>query len=133
MKVTSSDGVRSEVGSKIKTYADILLKGGVATMAPDVLRGALVEMLKAKKVNVKRASEWVEGDVSLWETLEPEHRNSLLKLGQYIKNVNWLTADFVIDAIRHDLPAVASLFLGWKKGKNWLERQATQIRQEISS
>ena len=133
MKVISTGKDHGGIERKIRTYADVLFKGGAASLAPGVVQGALVEMLKAKKVNVKIASEWVEGNVSLWETLPPEHRHSLLKMGGYIKNVDWLTADWVIDAIKHDLPAVASLFLGWKKGNNWLERQAAQIRQEITT
>lgn len=122
-------GVSSE---KIKTYADILFKGGVAELAPGIVQGALVEILKAKEVDVKKASEWVNANVSLWETIEPEHQKRLLELGRYIGKPNWLTADFVIDAIKKDLPVVASLFLGWRKGKNWLERQAARIREEIS-
>lgn len=32
---------------------------------------------------------------------------------------------------REEHPALASLFLGWKEGRNWLERQPAEIKREV--
>ena len=42
---------------------------------------------------------------------------------------DWLSQQ--VGIIKADLPALASLFLGWKKGKNWLVRQVKIIKERI--
>ena len=116
---------------EIKEYAGLFGKGIVAYGAPDIVRGLLVGVMKAKKVNVQGATKWVEENVSLWDTLEPEHREGMMRLGKYVRNLDWLTAGYFIDAIKEELPAVASLFLGWEEANNWLERQLEMIKVEI--
>ena len=48
-----------------------------------------------------------------------------------VPDVDWLTVDWFIDAIREEHKALASLFLGWKKGRNWLARQIKAIKTEM--
>lgn len=115
----------------IKRYGGMLSKGLLSEMAPQVVKGALIEVLMAKKLNIKKASSWVEGNVCLWDALEESERHSLVRLGEAVVNVDWLTADWFIEAIKGDFPAVASLFLGWIKGKNWLVRQVDIIREKM--
>jgi len=115
----------------ITRYAGILGKGFVAEMAPKVAKGALVDLLKKKGIGVREAAKWVEENVCLWDTLEPKHQNALRVLKRQIGSVDWLTADWLIGAIKADLPALASLFLGWRKGKNWLVRQIKVIKERI--
>ncbi len=117
----------------ITKYAGILGKGFVAEMAPKMAKGALVDLLKQKGIGVKEASKWVEEDVCLWDTLEPRHQNALIALKRQIGSVDWLTPDFIIDSLRKDCPAVASMFLGWRKSKNWLTRQIAIIKRKIES
>lgn len=120
---------RIEVPGKIKKYAGIFGKGVVAEVVPELLKSGLVEVLK--KTTVKRVCEWVENDISLWDNLGVNHQKSLLKMGEFVKDLSWLTADWFIQAIRKDCPALASLFLGWEKAYSWLERQIEIIKKEI--
>lgn len=120
-----------EIPEIFKEWGGILGKGLVAELAPDVAKGALVEILKEKGVNVKKATEWVTNNVSLWDKLEFEEQESFRDLAQKVGRVDWITTNWIIDAIKHDLPSVASLFLGWKKGANWLERQVEIIKEKI--
>lgn len=120
-----------DVAEVVKKYGGVLGKGFIAELAPKVIKGTLLEVLKQKGTNVKRATKWIEGDICLWDTLEPKHQKALIALKRRIGSVDWLTAVWVIGAIRVDMPAVASLFLGWKKGHNWLERQVGIIKTRM--
>lgn len=115
----------------IRKYGGMLGKGLLSQIAPQIVKGALVEVLSAKRLNVKKASTWVEGNVCLWDTLEESEKRSFLKLGEAVTELDWLTADWVIEAIKDDFPAVASLFLGWKRGANWLGRQVDIMKKKI--
>lgn len=118
------------IGDTFRKYGGVLGKGIVAEIAPGTVKGALVETLLRKKVNVVKATEWVEKNVTLWDTLEPGPQKALRYLGRK-GSIEWLTPEWVIDAIRGDLPAVASLLLGWKKANNWLVRQVEIIRGKV--
>ena len=111
-----------------KKYGGVLGKGALAEIAPFLFKGALVEILKG--TTVQGASRWVEKKVNLWDIIEPQHRESLKRLS-IVGDINWLTADWIIQAIKDDHPALASLFLGWKKANNWLEKQVEIIKQEV--
>lgn len=121
-----------EIPETLKEYAGIFGKGFVAHMAPKIGKGVLVRILKDEKVDRKKATEWVQSNTRLWDVLKPEYGERLKLLGQTAGGIDWLTAEWFIEAIRHDLPAVASLFLGWRKARNWLTRQVEIIRKEVS-
>lgn len=115
----------------LKKYAGLFSKGFVIEMAPQIAKGMIVEMFKAKKTSVKSASDWVESNTNLWKTFEPGEQAMFKNLAERVGNINWFDADWVIGAIKNDFPAVASLFLGWRKANNWLERQVEIIRKEV--
>ena len=115
----------------LNKYAGMFSKGFVIKMAPEIAKGMLVEMFRAKKVSVTSASDWVQNNTSLWKTLDPDEQAMLKNLAERVGNIDWLDADWVIEAIKKDFPAVASLFLGWKKANNWLKRQVEIIRKEV--
>jgi len=121
--------------ANFKKYGGLFAKGIMAEMAPGVIGGALVELLRDRKVDVQKVTEWVEKNVSLWDALSEEHQGNLhdaiQKVGS-IENIDWLTPDWVINSIRHDFPAVASLFVGWQKASNWLRRQTEIIKEGAS-
>lgn len=116
---------------EIKRYAGVLGKGFLIELAPQIAAGILVEMFKAKHVSVKSASDWVQNNTSLWKTLEPDEQGMLKNLVERVGNVEWLDTDWIISAIKGDFPAVASLFLGWKKANTWLKRQVEIIKKEV--
>jgi len=117
----------------IKKAGGFLSKGLVATFAPRVLKGTLVEFFKEKNVDVDHIVEWVLENKSLWDSLGDERQRQLKHLAVKIRDVSWLTDDWVIDSLRSDFPAIASLFLGWKKSRNWLKRQIIIIQKELTS
>jgi len=116
------------IPEELKKYGKFLGHGLIAEMAPEIVKGALVEMLKERKTDVRKASDWVENNASLWDSLAPAQKKGLVRLGENVHNLDWLDAGFVIQAIKDDFPALASLFLGWRKGKNWLGRQVEIIK-----
>jgi hypothetical protein len=117
----------------LQKYGPGMLHGLVAQFAPGIARGALVELLKHQKVNTKIVTEWVQKDRSLWAQIGPDDRESLKKLVAKVNDVSWITSDWAINAVRKDLPAIASLFLGWKKARNWLDRQIEELKRELVS
>jgi len=121
-----------EIPEMFKNLGGILGKGFLIEMAPQIAKGALVELLRMKKVDVKKATEWVQSNSKLWDSLEPHHQERLKQLARKVGNVDWMDVNWAIDAMRGEFPAVASLFLGWKKANNWLARQIEIMRKEIS-
>jgi len=110
-------------------FGKILTRGVASKMAPSVLQGALVKLLEP--VTMDKAIDWVNNNTSLWDTMGPKYQEGLLSLAQHAGKMDWLTADWIIDAIRKDCPALASLFLGWRKAHNWLTRQVEIIQREV--
>lgn len=115
----------------LKKYAGLFSKGLVIEMAPEIGKGILVEILKERRVSVKKVSDWVQSNTNLWKTLEPDEQALSKDLAERAGNLDWLDADWVIEAIKKDLPTIASLFLGWKKANNWLKRQVEIVRKEV--
>ena len=115
----------------LKKYAGLFSKGVIIEIAPEIAKGMIVEMFKAKKTSLKSACDWVESNTSLWKTFEPSEQALFKNLVEKVGNIDWLDADWVIGAIKGDFPAVASLFLGWRKANNWLKRQVEIIRKEV--
>lgn len=116
---------------ELKKYAGMFSRGLLIKIAPEIAKGILVEMFRAKKVTVKSASEWVQNNTSLWKTFEPKEQEMMKNLAEKAGNIDWLDATWVIEAIKGDFPAVASLFVGWKRANTWLKRQVEIIRKEI--
>ena len=122
-----------DIPDTTKKYGGVLSKGFVAEMAPKVIKGTLIEILKQEGTTVKKTTEWVEGDVCLWDTLNARHQKALINLRQKLGNIDWLTPDWVVEAIKTDMPGVASLFLGWRKAHNWLVRQVGIIKERMEA
>ena len=112
-------------------YGQVLGKGVAATFAPSILKGALVELFREKRVDTKKATEWIETNKSLWDSLDSEHKRQFKHLASKLGDINWMTTEWAIDNLREEFPAIASLFLGWTKGKNWLARQIEAIKKEL--
>lgn len=106
-------------------------KGIISQFAPDILRGAIVELFRAEKLDVRKTTAWVEDNRNLWDGLGEERQEQFERLARKIGSIDWLNADWAINALREEHPAVASLFLGWKKSHNWLERQMEMIKKNL--
>ena len=113
----------------ISEYVNIVKRGLVAQMAPSVLQGALVELLRP--ITIEQAVQWVNNNTSLWDTLGQERQKGLIIMARNAGSLDWLTAAWVIGAVKADCPALASLFMGWTKSHNWLVRQVKIIHSEV--
>lgn len=118
--------------ANLKNIGNILFKGSIIEAAPQIAAGMLVQFLRNRNIGVKEASEWVVSNKTLWDMLEPKYQDYFRKMAQRLNgNIEWITAEWAIDACREELPTLASLFLGWKKANNWLVRQIVIIRQNV--
>ena len=115
----------------IKKYSQIIGNGAKATIAASIFKGMLVGLFRDNRVDIKTVNEWVQADKSFLDSLNPEQKRQLKQLASKMGDMNFITTEWVIDALREDFPAVASLFLGWEKGRNWLARQVERIKAEL--
>lgn len=118
-------------GLDLKNLGDIVSKGLISEFAPTMTKGILVAVLKQEGVTVKRVSDAVQARVSLWGSLGEKYQMILMELRSKVASIEWLSAEWVVEALRDDLPAIASLFLGWKKAHNWLEREVKKVRDKL--
>jgi len=114
-------------------YGKLLGVGFTTTMAPKILKGALVEYFVAQNVSLDEASEWVKSNRSIWDSLGPERQSQLKHLASKVGSVDFLTAAWAIEALRYDCPLLASLFLGDPKARKWLARQMEEIKKQLGS
>lgn len=112
----------------IRKYAEILSRGVVRELAPEMAGGFLVEWFHHKKIDVAKISSYVAQDTSLWEKVSPKDQDTFRWLAQRVGNLNWITAERVINTIKGDFPGVASLFLGDQVAYSWLERQVEELK-----
>lgn len=118
---------------QIKGFGELTLKGMVASNAPSIFKGIINEFLYQYSVTPELIIPMVEADKSLWSLIPEEYYDRIGKVVQQIKDINWLTADWFIEAIKKEHPALASLFLGWprEKAKKWLNRQIDEIKKNL--
>ena len=115
----------------IKRYGGIFLKGGISEALPGIAKGMLIEYFIQTKLDVEKASQWVLADASLWDAIGPKYQDAFRRAVGSNKDMRWLNSEWVIEALKKDMPAVASLFCGWKKASNWLNRQIIHIKKEL--
>lgn len=118
----------------LKGFAGLTFHGLIATNAPTLFKGILVELLRQGKVTVNDLVPLIEGNKSLWKSgLFPiDYVEKLRVAASRVGDTDWLTAAWCIEAIRQDHPALASLFISWKKAHNWLGRQIAEVKLEAS-
>ena len=115
----------------LRQYVDTFGKGLVREMAPEIAGGIIVELFKKWKVDTAKIVADVNNHRSLWTDLSEGHRNKLKKLSHQAGGLKWATPTWLISAIKHDFPAVASLFLGWPQAQEWLIKQLEALKKEI--
>ena len=74
---------------------------------------------------------WVEADRNLWKELPENYKKTFGDYGPKLGDMEWFTYEWVVDCGRETAPALASLFMGWPKGKEWLTRQIEDIKKHI--
>ena len=120
-----------DIFEKVQSLAGPSMRGLAAQFAPSITKGLLIEYLG--KIKIEDVMVYIEKDVSLWSQT-PEYQAKIKKLTRMQgKNLSWLTSVWVIEAVRKDLPGLASMFLGWRKARNWLDKQVIELKQQINS
>ncbi len=105
-----------------------LVSGVLETNAPGILKGIFTELLD--DISTTEAIDWINTDHRMWDDIDQEQREQIKTYAPKIKDWSWLTSDWLIANLAQDLPALCSLFLGWKKGRNWLDRQIVDLKKE---
>lgn len=113
----------------LKKYGEIFGRGIISVTAPTMVKGALNEFLRDVKMDT--VIEWVQSNKSLWQQLDPQRQEHFRTLKSELGSIDWLDSDWVINAVKKEHPALSSLFRGWVKAKNWLERQTVIIKREL--
>ena len=122
-----------DIFDRVQSLAGPTMRGLASLAAPQICKGLLIEYLG--KVKIGDLMSYVEKNTSLWGQVSLEHQKRAKKLVVSLDqgHTEWLTSEWAIEAVRKDLPRVASLFLGWKKARNWLDRQIVDVRNQLSS
>ena len=115
----------------LKGFTKMTLHGMIATQAPVVLKGILNEILRRDDITVEKVVEMVEKNQSLWSYLPPGVIHSLHRVAEQVTDIEWFDSAWFINSIKVEHPALASLFLGWRKGRNWLDRQILEIKANL--
>lgn len=117
---------------KLRGYGELALKGLLANNAPALAKGMLVELIRQNNITVDKVIDSVNKDQRLWDMIDPKHyeriQNTIARVGD---NMDWFTTEWLIVAIKADHTALASLFLSWRKARNWLDRQIEDMRKEV--
>ena len=116
-------------GDILKKCGGLFGKGLIGIAAPTMVKGALNEFLGG--VAMATVIEWIQGNKSLWQQLGSERQEQFRYLKREIGSIDWLDADWLINAVKQEHPALSSLFKGWLKANNWLKRQAIIIKREL--
>lgn len=115
----------------LRGFGELTLRGLVSVNAPTILKGMLNEWFTLYQITPEQVISLVTENKSLWSLLPPKYDRRIRNVSAHIGNAEWLTVDWMIDAIKAEHPALASLFLGWRKGKNWLSKQINEIKVEL--
>ena len=114
--------------NRLKEYGSILGKGLLSQMAPGVAGGVVNELFHQWNITVARVVEDVRTNRSLWDGMTPEHRRNLKYVKETLGNLDFLTADLIIESIKTDFPAVASMLASWTAANEWLKRQVNDLK-----
>jgi len=121
-----------DIFDKVQKLAGPTMRGLTSQFAPLMCKGLLIEYLG--KLKIADIIDYVENDISLWSKLDIANKDkakkAIISLTQ--GHVGWFTSEWAINAIRKELPRVASLFLGDQKARSWLDRQIIDIKQQLA-
>lgn len=106
-----------------------MLNGVLVNYAPRMLKGAMKQYLGSIKFEDMVA--WVEANRNLWKELPDNYKKTFIDYGPRLGKMEWFTCEWVIESGKESAPSLASLFLGWTEGKQWLECQVNDIKQHI--
>ena len=110
-----------------------LLHGMVATQAPRIAKGLINQYFREYKVNARTVMPLVEKNQSLWKLLPKKNYLQVKKALNQVGDIEWLTSDWLMANVKEEHPGLVSLFLSWRKARNWLDRQIEEIKKEVQN
>lgn len=116
---------------RFKHYGNIFGKGLMQQMVPGMAAGLIVDLFEDWHVDVAKVTSDVENNRSLWAGLKEEQKQQLAYAAKLVGNLDFITPEFIINSIKKDFPTVASLFLNWLEGMEWLKRQIVDIKKKV--
>jgi len=117
---------------RVRQGLGIFGRGAVISLSPQMFAGLLVGVLKHQQIGIKEVADYVKRDVSLWAELPEERQLQIKHLAGHIGgSPDWLTAEWLVNAIRKQLPGLASLFLGDPAAAKWLVKQVVIIKANL--
>lgn len=105
----------------------------MAQVAPGLASGVINEFFHQWNVDVDKITEDVQRDRPLWGEMGPDERRQLAAFAGKMDNLDFITSQWLIDSIKKDFPAVASLFLNWLEAGEWLGRQIDELKRELAA
>jgi hypothetical protein len=117
---------------KIKGVASSFGKELLSGLTPRAASGLINELFHQWSVDVPKITQYVQQNRSLWDGIEPDRRRQLGGLAKKVGSLDFITPDFLVDSIKRDFPAVASLFLNWPEAGEWLARQIDDLKKQVS-
>jgi hypothetical protein len=102
------------------------------SLSPQIFAGILIAVLKHENIGIKEVADYVKRDVDLWSQLPEERQLQIKQLTGHIGgSPTWLTAEWLVNAIRKQMPGLASLFLGDPGAAKWLVKQVASIKANV--
>lgn len=118
---------------KIKNAMAPFGKGLLAQAIPGMASGLIIELFHQWKITTPLIIEYIKTNRSLWGDMDEQKQTDLIVAAQKVGNLDFITADFLINSIRKDFSGVASLFLNWPEAREWLERQIIELKAGINN
>lgn len=111
---------------KLRGILNTGFTGFFLSQAPDIMQGFIAEFLK--DVSPQQVISYVSQDKSIWDMVPEKDKETIRTQAQRLGDMEWLTPEWFIEALREDLPELASLFLSWDDAYKWLERQIESFK-----
>ena len=118
---------------KLKQYAGIFGKGLIRQMAPGIAEGAINQLFHEANVDVIKLGDYVQHNRSLWDQLSPQQQAELKSTSLLLGDLDFITPELIVDAIKQDFWLVANLLVNWPEAADWLERQIDELKGGIAS
>ena len=116
----------------IKDFIKSSMRGLISNSAPLLTKGMINELIVLRSITPETIIPMVEKRQSLWGMVKPENYPKIkATLAQVDDDFEWFNGEWLLQAIVEKHPAIVSLFIGWKKGQNWLQRQIEEIKAGV--
>ena len=120
---------------KIRQLVELFGRGLVLQMAPRIASSMVIDLFDELKLDKAQIEHDVTSNRSLWDALPTDQQEQLRTAAQKLGNLDFLTADFVIQSI-NDEPRhrqAASVLLNWPEANEWLARQLDELKTQAYS